>query len=443
MVKDSTLHPYPTYKPSGIDWLGDVPAHWRVLPNRVSFTEINEKNHPLEQMLSVTISDGVILQSKLLEDTSKKDGSRIDRSAYKLVQPGDIAYNKMRAWQGAVGVSVYRGIVSPAYVVQRPRLNYEPRFLHYLLRTPNFAKEAERWSYGITSDMWSLRPEHFKLIYSCIPPLAEQAAIARYLDRADASIRRAISAKERLVELLTEQRQAVIHRAVTRGLDPNARLKDSGVEWLGDVPAHWDVRRLKQVASLNPSRTEAHATLTDYTPVVFLPMEKVGTDGNIDQSELRPAHEVRNGFTYFKRGDVIVAKITPCFENGKGSYLGSLRTEIGFGSTEFHVLRAGHSVIPEFIYRLTTIQEFRMQGTDAMTGAAGQQRVPTSFVANYSVPLPPLAEQRAIVEYLDKATADIDAATANAQRQIDLLREYRTRLIADVVTGRVDVRGAA
>ena len=226
-------------------------------------------------------------------------------------------------------------------------------------------------------------------------------------------------------------------------LPPYPAYKPSGIEWLGDVPAHWEVRRLKQVASLNPSRTEARAALADRTPVVLLPMEKVGTDGCIDESEIRTAHEVWNGFAYFKRGDVIVAKITPCFENGKGAYLGSLYTDIGFGSTEFHVLRVSNSAIPQFIYRLTTTNEFRKQGTDAMTGAAGQQRVPASFVANYSIPLPPLAEQADIVRHLDKATADIDSAIDNAQRQIDLLREYRTRLIADVVSGRVDVRSAA
>ncbi len=158
------LKPYPVYKDSGVPWLGEVPEHWEVLPNRALFTEVNERNHPDEQMLSVTITNGVIPQQALLADSSKKDSSNQDKSSYKLARPGDIVYNKMRAWQGAVGVSNYYGIVSPAYVVQRPRNGADARFLHYLLRTPAFAIEAERWSYGITSDMWSLRPEHFKLI---------------------------------------------------------------------------------------------------------------------------------------------------------------------------------------------------------------------------------------------------------------------------------------
>ena len=177
----SNLASYPAMKESGIEWLGEVPEHWEVVPNRTLFDEIKDRDCSDEQMLSVTIKRGVILQSTLLEGTSKKDNSNLDKSNYKLVQPGDIAYNKMRAWQGAIGASPYRGIISPAYVVQRPRRqSSHPAYFHNLFRIPSFQKEAERWSYGIASDMWSLRPEHFKVIYSCLPPLSEQNAIVRY-----------------------------------------------------------------------------------------------------------------------------------------------------------------------------------------------------------------------------------------------------------------------
>jgi len=442
-LKALKLTSYSAYKPSGIGWLGDVPKHWNVLPNRAIFTEVNEQNYPEKKMLSVTIKNGVIPQQELLADTSKKDSSRLDKCSYKLVRPGDIAYNKMRVWQGAVGVSAFRGIISPAYVVQRPRKGINSRYFHNLLRIPAFSKEAERWSYGITSDMWSLRPEHFKMIYSCIPPLSEQNTIVRYLNHTNEHIHSYINAKERLINLLEEQRQAIIQRAVTRGLDPNVRLKPSGVEWLGEVPAHWEMWRLKHAATLNPSRAESRSSLMPATAVTFLPMERVRSDGRIDPQEIIPASRVWKGFTYFRKNDVLVAKITPCFENGKGAHLHSLPTEVGFGSTEFHVLRAKSFVLPQFLYLLTKTSEFRRLGADAMTGAAGQQRVPSSFVANYPMSLPPLAEQTAIVEYLEKATTDIDSATHRARREIELLKEYRTRLTADVVTGKLDVREAA
>ena len=242
-----TPHPYPTYRPSGVPWLGDVPAHWEVRPSRAIFIEINERGHPDEQLLSVTIAQGVMQQQRLLRESAQKDSSRLDKSDYKLVRPGDVVYNKMRAWQGAAGVSSYRGIVSPAYIVQQPRPGVAPLYFHRVLRIPAFATEAERWSYGIASDMWSLRPEHFKMIQFCLPPLSEQAAIVRYLDHADRRIRRYVTAKRKLIALLEEEKQAVVSRAVIRGLDPNVRLKPSGVEWLGDVPEHWEIPRLRNL----------------------------------------------------------------------------------------------------------------------------------------------------------------------------------------------------
>ena len=252
----ANLTPYPTMKDSGVEWLGKVPAHWEVLPNRAIYEEVKERDHPKEMMLSVTITRGVIQQRTLLSDSNKKDSSKLDKSTYKFVRPGELVYNKMRAWQGAIGVSAYQGIVSPAYVVECPLDGINSRYIHHLLRTPTFAAEAERWSYGITSDMWSLRPEHFKMIYGCIPPIGEQAAIALYLDHVDRRIRRYIRARERLIELLEEQKQAIIHQAVTGQIDvrtgqPYPAYKDSGVEWLGKVPEHWSVLPLKRAFRLD------------------------------------------------------------------------------------------------------------------------------------------------------------------------------------------------
>lgn len=196
MIAD--LKPYPEYKDSGLPWLGKVPGHWAVFPNRALFVEVNDRGHSDEEMLSVTITKGIIRQTALLSDSSKKDSSRKDKSAYKLVQPRNIAYNKMRAWQGAIGASEFRGIISPAYIVMRLRNEQNlPGYFHHLFRTPHFAKEAEQWSYGITSDMWSLRPEHFKMIYTPEPPPEEQVAIVRFLDWANGRLEKAIRAKKK------------------------------------------------------------------------------------------------------------------------------------------------------------------------------------------------------------------------------------------------------
>ena len=432
------LEPYPDYKPSGVEWLGDVPAHWEMLPNRAVFAETNERNHPEEQMLSVTITSGVIRQKTLLEDSSKKDASRLDRSAYKLVCPGDIAYNKMRAWQGAVGVSEYKGIVSPAYVVQRPRSRACSRYLHYLLRTPMFAKEAERWSYGIAPDMWSLRPEHFKMIYSCVPPLAEQNAIVRYLDHVDGRIRRYIEAKEKLVALLAEEKQAVIQQAVTRGLDPNVRLKPSGVEWLGDVPAHWEVRRMRTVVFIRNGATPSTNNEAYWNgDILWITPEDLGAmkGRRITSSGRRitRAGYESCGASLVSPNSIAISTRAPI------GHLGILGLA-GCVNQGCKLLVPKGSIRSDFLYHVLETARPELQSRGHGTTFMELSRLK---LGNFPLPVPPLAEQAAIAAYLDRETARIDAAAARARRQVELMREYRERLIADVVTGKLDVRAAA
>jgi type I restriction enzyme S subunit len=439
------LEPYPAMKDSGVPWLGEVPEHWRVLPNRAVFTEVNERGRAEADMLSVTITRGVIRQQVLLEDSSKKDGSNRDKSAYKLVRPGDIAYNKMRAWQGALGVSEYEGIVSPAYVVQRPREGAIPRYLHYLLRTPGFAKEAERWSYGITSDMWSLRPEHFKMIYSCLPAESEQAAIVRFLDYTDRRIRRYIRAKQKLIALLKEQKQAIIHRAVTRGLDPNVRLKPSGVEWLGDVPEHWHVGRLKDAANVQTGLTLGKnygGMATESFP--YLRVANVQT-GRLNLTNVKrldvPRREAMGAM--LRAGDVLMTEGGDIDKLGRGCVWRDEVLNCLHQNHVFAVRCRERKLLPEFLvglivsahgrayFQLTAKQTTNLASTNSATLRA------------FPIMLPLIEEQRIILGEIAKQTSGVSGAVDAAEREIALLREYRTRLIADVVTGKLDVREAA
>jgi type I restriction enzyme S subunit len=193
----------------------------------------------------------------------------------------------MRAWQGSLGASDYRGIVSPAYVVVRGRERHEPRYFHYLFRTPYFSKEAERWSYGISSDQWSLRPEEFKQIYTCIPPFQEQQSIVRFLDDANHRIRRYIRAKQKLINLLNEQKQAVVERAATRGLGSDVPLRSIGVECFEEAPQNWDVLPLKSMVSIQSGLTlgknYAGAQLTEYP---YLRVANV-QEGHLDLSTIK------------------------------------------------------------------------------------------------------------------------------------------------------------
>ena len=211
-------------------WFGEVPAGWEVLPSRALFAERIERNHGDLEMLSVTMARGVVRQSSYLKsDGSKKDQAREDRSQYKAVEPDDLVYNKMRAWQGAAGKSEFRGIVSPAYVVLRPLSGANSDYYGMMLRSRQFAREAERHSYGITSDMWSLRPQHFKLIEFPSPPLAEQAAIVNLCKAQTEKIDLAIEAIEAEITLLKEYRTRLISDVVTGKLDVRdeaAKLSD-------------------------------------------------------------------------------------------------------------------------------------------------------------------------------------------------------------------------
>ncbi len=441
------LKPYPAYKDSGVPWLGDVPEHWDVLPNRALFTEVEERGHPDEQMLSVTITKGVILQQALLADSSKKDGSNQDKSAYKLVRPGDIAYNKMRAWQGAIGLSALRGIISPAYVVQRPRQGTDPRYLHYLLRTPAFAKEAERWSYGITSDMWSLRPEHFKMIYACLPSALEQSAIVKFLDHIDRRIRRYIRAKQKLIKLLEEQKQVIIHHPVTRGLDPSVRLKPSGVEWMGNVPEHWEVVALGKVCT---SRCDgpfgSGLKSVHYTPtgVRVVRLQNIGSGlfRDVDAAFISDEHYASLGNHGVIGGDLLVAGLGD--ENIPVGRACVAPQGIGPAMVKADCfrfrLKPDRVVGPYLAYHLSATAA---GATAWLSTGSTRLRINLSSTSARSVALPPLQEQQDIIDYISGQTETLTTAASCIQGEIALLREYRTRLIADVVTGKLDVREAA
>ena len=429
-----------TMKATDLPWLATIPEHWQLCRAKLIFFPVDIRSvDGLEEILTVSSTLGIVPR-KFANVTMFE---AISYEGYKLCWPGDLVINSLWAWAFALGVSQYHGVVSTAYGVYRllPRVQVDLRFIHLLLRSVPFQWELQTRSKGIWISRLQLTDESFLDAPLPLPTLEEQMCIAKYLDHADQMLRGGVSSKQRLGELMEEYKRAVIQQTVTRGLDPDVPLKPSGVEWLGDIPEHWEVRRMKQAAQLNPSKNEIVDILSKDIYVSFLPMEMVGTNGDFAEN-MAHISEVRNGFTYFRRGDVIVAKITPCFENGKGACLESLSTEFGFGSTEFHVLRSKSSVLPRFLYYTTGLTEFRNQGSESMTGAAGQQRVPQSFVANYPILLPPIPEQAAIVAHLDKLTSDIDAAIAHTRREIELLEEYRTRLIADVVTGKLDVREA-
>jgi type I restriction enzyme S subunit len=244
-----------------------------------------------------------------------------------------------------------------------------------------------------------------------------------------------------MIELLKEKRSALITQAVTKGLDTKVKLKPSGVQWIGDIPEGWEVRRWRYIAICNPTKGEAN--ISEDIEVQFVPMELVPDEGYLlDLSETRKAHEVYKGYTYFINGDVLIAKITPCFENGKGAIAENLKNGIGFGTTELHVYRAHQDKMnSKYLFMISKLKAFRSLGEASMKGAAGQKRVTDLFIKDSIIPLPPLHEQSAIVEFLDKEMSKIDTLIRKIENQIELLNKYKQSLITHAVTGKIDVRG--
>ena len=441
-----TPQPYPAYKPSNVDWLGDVPAHWEVRRLRNILTGTNERNRPDLPLLSVVRERGVILR-----DVSNMEENHNfipdDLSNYKVVKGGQFAMNKMKAWQGSYGVSQHDGIVSPAYFVFQVQ-GVSGDYLHRAIRSKAYVPYFAQASDGVRIGQWDLSQARMREIPFPLPPLPEQRAIVRYLDHVDERIRRYVSAKDKLIALLEEERQAVIHLAVTRGLDPNVPLKPSGVEWLGDVPEHWEVGPLKRFAARRSGAIKAgpfgsQLTAAEMTEADF----KVYTQRNVIDRDLE------KGSNYISRAKFHSLR---AFEVVSGDVLVTSRGTIGRtalvsegcerGVLHPCLLRVqpdlGH-LVPEFLMTLIQDSQLLPQQLTFLSNATTIEVIYSSTLSNIDVPRPPLHEQTAIVEHLDKATAGIDAAISRAHRQIELLREYRTRLIADVVTGKLDVREAA
>ena len=404
MFKD--LRPYEESVDSGALWLGSVPSHWNVAGARSVFAEVASSGHVDEPLLSVTISRGVLRQSDLLANSGKKDSSNLDRSKYKLVEPGDIAYNKMRAWQGAIGLSQHRGIVSPAYVVIRPRRD-SGTYLHHLLRTPRFAKEAERWSYGITSDQWSLRPEHFKMITFPVPPVNEQAAIVKYLTHAHARIDRAIAAKRRIGLLIDEQRQAITRRLLTCTSD-------------GD-PANCQYVPAGRLCKITTGVEDSRNAVPDGEYPFYVRGREI----------LRASDYIMDAEAVMTPGDG-QGGVGKVFHYFNGKFQAHQRVYI-FSDFDGVDGRFFYWHLSSFFHR------FALSRSNTVT----MESLRLPVLASFPVAVPSLSEQRKIVSRIEAEDAHAQAVRLTVQRQIELLREFRMRLTSDVVTGQLDVRHIA
>ena len=310
--------------------------------------------------------------------------------------------------------------MSPAYLVLALRSKLDPQFADILFRDKSMVGQYVISSKGVGTIQRNLYWPHLKRIFTLVPPLPEQRAIVRYLDHVDERIQRYVDAKQKLIALLEEEKQAVVNRAVTRGLDPNVRLKPSGVDWLGDVPEHWEMQRLKTLADISTGGRDTINRRDDGAYPFFVrsqTVERIGTWSFDGEAVLTAGDGVGVGKVFH-------------YINGKFDYHQRVYKFSKFrdilGTFFFHYFRS-------------TLRNEVFRGTAKST--VDSLRLP--MLQNFAVAFPPAHEQRAIAEHVDRATASIDASITRARRQIELLQEYRTRLISDAVTGKLDVREAA
>jgi len=424
------LQPYSDYKASGQRWLGHVPTSWKVLPLCRVATPKSQCGRPDLELLSVYLNRGVIRYS---ESGGQVHKPSLDLSNYQVVEPGDFVLNNQQAWRGSIGVSRYQGIISPAYVIMKLSPSLHPTYANLMLRSPAMVAQWVVTSRGVGDIQRNLYYPDLRGSLVPVPPPDEQTAIVRFLDYANRKIDGFIWAKRKLIALLGEQKQAIIHRAVTRGLNPNAPLKPSGIPWLGDIPRHWEVRRAKYLFREVDERSKTGSEellsvshITGVTPRSQKNVTMFKAESNV-------------GYKICRAGDLAINTMWAWM-----AALGVSKHE-GIISPAYAVYRQRKPewLLGDYADMLLRTACYKASYIIRSTGVrASRLRLYPEQFFRIPILLPPKKEQEDIVASVEEETASLNTAIARTEREIALMQEYRTRLTADVVTGKLDVRAA-
>lgn len=422
------MEKYQEYKPSNVQWIGDIPMHWENKQLRSFLCLFTEKGHGDAQLLSVTREQGVIERDK---DDKEENHNFVpeDLSGYKYIEKGDFAINKMKAWQGSYAVSEFNGIVSPAYYTCKLR-GVEKEFFSIAIRSKAYVPFFTQYSKGIRVGQWDLNPNALKTIPFFLPPLAEQEKIVSYLEGKTSKIDAYVAEKEKEILLLQELKQKTIADAVTKGLNPNVKMKDSGISWIGMIPEHWETKR---IASLFTGKVNAnsdfrykHAFKFNYGTLV--PKNEVG-----DAEEYR---DVYVKYSVIQEGDILINGLNLNYDFI--SQRVAITPSDGIITSAYVVARPrtgtnGHY----YTYLFKTMDSMKL-----FHGMGTGIRLTLSFdeLKKQLVIVPPQDEQRAIVSYIEEKCQKIDRLMTELQAEIDYMKEYKQRLIADCVTGQVNVQ---
>ena len=429
----SDLKPYANYKESGLPWLDTVPKHWDVAPNRALMRDQREVVGARASgytLLSLTLR-GVIARDMV----NPKGKFPAQFSTYKVVKPDDFVFClfDIDETPRGVGLSPLKGMITGAYDVFSPTSRINARFLYYYYL---FVDEGKLMKPLYTGLRKTIQRGVFSSLKAPLPPPDEQAAIVRLLDWANGRLERAIRAKRKVIALLNEQKQAIIHRAVTRGLDPSVPLKPSGISWLGDIPQHWTLKRFKFLATINSGQVDPRKA--EYRDLVLIAPNHIQSgSGRLLKQETAEDQGADSGKYLVRRGQIIYSKIRPNLCKAAIAPCDCLCS-----ADMYPIDPTTGELSTDYLLLLLLSQPFTKFAVDTSMRVA-MPKVNREALANCLMWYPGANEQSLIREFIAREAAPIDAAITRLEREIELLREYRTRLVADVVTGKLDVRHAA
>lgn len=418
---------YSTYKDSGVKWIGEIPSHWKIksLRNFISIT--SDKGHPKEQLLSVVREQGVIIRNV---DSKEENHNFIpdDLSGYKLVKEGQLVINKMKAWQGSYAVSNFRGIVSPAYYTCNLKFSNKD-FFNEAIRSKAYVPFFTQYSKGIRVGQWDLSPIGLKEIPFFLPTETEQRAIVSFLDTELGKIDTYMDKEQQLIERLKELKQSLIARAVTHGINPNVKMKPSGINWIGEIPEHWKLLRAKNMFQRmnRPVRPEDE-TITCFRDGQVTLRKRRRLEGFTESFKEIGYQGIRKGDLVIHQMDAFAGSIGVSDSDGKGTPVYICLQPKGSENNFYYAYLLREMARTGYIKSL--YRGIRERSSDF--------RFET--LAKLFLPIPPASEQRAIVDYLQDKTSKIDKLISEKTRELEYMKELRQRIISDAVTGKIDVR---
>ena len=419
---------YSEYKDSGVQWIGEIPSHWESKQLRSFLTLFTDKGHGDAQLLSVTREQGVIERDK--ED--KEENHNFvpeDLSGYKYIEKGDFAINKMKAWQGSYAVSEFNGIVSPAYYTCKLR-GVEKEFFSIAIRSKAYVPFFTQYSKGIRVGQWDLNPNALKTIPFFLPPLAEQKKIVSYLEGKTSKIDAYVAEKEKEILLLQELKQKTIADAVTKGLNPDVKMKDSGISWIGEIPEHWFQYRFatlfKEKSICNYVNEELLSVYLDRGVIKF---------SEDNSRRTNPTSKDLSKYQLVDIGDFVL--------NNQQAWRGSVGVSKyrGIISPAYFIFSMSPKIDREFANYLLRSTSYVAYYFVCSKGIGSIQRnLDWGALKQKKIAVPRIGEQRAIVAYIEEKCQKIDTLMSELLAEIDNMKEYKQRLIADCVTGQVNVQ---